>query len=102
MLASIMRLVKFAYGCGQLFSLKRDAMPKNIVLRSSETGKKKSGSRMASETQAEITRVRALRTAALASAGVQHPEESSLWDTPDEGFGYGLSKLQQLVFDDFA
>jgi hypothetical protein len=59
-----------------------------------------SGSRMASEAQAEITRVRALRTAALASAGVQHPEESSLWDTPDEGFGYGLSKLQQLVFDD--
>ena len=55
---------------------------------------------MASEAREEIARVRALRAVAVAAAGFKSPSESILWDAPDEGFGYKLSKLQQLVFDD--
>ena len=55
---------------------------------------------MASEAREEIARVRALRAAAVKAAGLTSLPESILWDVPDEGFGYKLSKLQQLVFDD--
>ena len=55
---------------------------------------------MASEAQEEIARVRALRAVAVAAAGFNSPPESILWDAPDEGFGYKLSKIQQLVIDD--
>ena len=58
-----------------------------------------SGSEWAQELRSEIERVKSLRKAVLAAVG-RTPPESATFDTPTEGFGHGIKKLQRHLFDD--
>ena len=60
-----------------------------------------SGSKWAQELESEIERVKALRQSALAAAGRSaNAPASAVFDTPTEGFGNGVKKLQRHLFDD--
>ena len=60
-----------------------------------------SESKWAEELESEIERLKALRQSALAAAGRSaNAPASAVFDTPTEGFGNGVKKLQRQLFDD--